>query len=414
MPLVKCPDCGNDISPSAPSCPHCGRPQSAAAAPKQKVSHEGLQGFGALVIIGAIVWGIYAATKNDDHASSSSAPYSASVSGESEPPTAVPVTVQLPSDEAALVRIISDSQRETEASENDMQKGGVKHRRDKDICSLMQDLSVDNWVGTLKKIDANSDGKGVLEISLAKDVEVTTWNNDFSDRSDHTLIEPGSPLFQTASSMKKGQTVTFAGRFFSGGEGDCLKEGSVTLSGKLSEPEFIFRFSSISSYTSSTAAVDVNGNVRHSETDRKPNLVNSVQDAVPLRRTSHSARTVASVTPSTTPLAAGDGQLGPKQDENTPNVDSNSQLASWEAQIQARIQRAWLKPPSARTGIDCIVYVTQVPGGEVVNVRLGGCNGDAAVRESIQGAVFRASPLPPPPDPELFERNLEIQFKPVD
>ena len=60
------------------------------------------------------------------------------------------------------------------------------------------------------------------------------------------------------------------------------------------------------------------------------------------------------------------------------------------------------------------MYVTQVPGGEVVNVRLGECNGDAAVRESIQGAVFRASPLPPPPDPALFHRNLEIQFKPVD
>ena len=266
MPLVKCPDCGNDISPSAPSCPHCGRPQSAAATAKQKVSREGLQGFGALVIIGAIVWAIYTATKSDDHPSSaSSTPYtpaSASAPGEPATPTAVPVTVQLPLDEAALVRIISDSQRDAEASENDMQKGGVKHRRDKAICSLMQDLSVDNWVGTLKKIDANSDGKGVLEIAVAKDVQVGTWNNDFSDMSDHTPIEPGSPLFQTASSMKEGQAISFSGRFFPGREGDCLKESSMTLSGKLSEPEFIFRFSSISSYTSSTATVDVNDNVR--------------------------------------------------------------------------------------------------------------------------------------------------------
>jgi colicin import membrane protein len=101
-------------------------------------------------------------------------------------------------------------------------------------------------------------------------------------------------------------------------------------------------------------------------------------------------------------------------EEHVMAARSNGQLASWEAQIQARIQRAWLKPPSAGKGIDCIVYVTQVPGGEVVNVRLGECNGDAAVRESIQAAAFRASPLPPPPDPALFERNLEIQFKPVD
>ena len=61
-----------------------------------------------------------------------------------------------------------------------------------------------------------------------------------------------------------------------------------------------------------------------------------------------------------------------------------------------------------------MVYVTQVPGGVVANVRVGSCNGDQAVRESIESAVYRASPLPPPPDPALFERNLEIRFKPVD
>jgi colicin import membrane protein len=34
------------------------------------------------------------------------------------------------------------------------------------------------------------------------------------------------------------------------------------------------------------------------------------------------------------------------------------------------------------------------------------------VRESIAAAVYRASPLPPPPDPSLFDRNLTITFKP--
>lgn len=86
----------------------------------------------------------------------------------------------------------------------------------------------------------------------------------------------------------------------------------------------------------------------------------------------------------------------------------------WVNQIGARIQRAWLRPPSARPGIDCVVYVTQVPGGQVVNARVGECNGDPAVRESIESAVYRASPLPPPPDPALFVRDLIIRFRPVD
>jgi colicin import membrane protein len=87
-------------------------------------------------------------------------------------------------------------------------------------------------------------------------------------------------------------------------------------------------------------------------------------------------------------------------------------LANWEAQIAAKITRAWLRPPTARPGIECMLNVTQVPGGEVTQVTIGECNGDQAVRESIEAAVYRASPLPPPPDPALFDRNLKINFKP--
>jgi len=87
-------------------------------------------------------------------------------------------------------------------------------------------------------------------------------------------------------------------------------------------------------------------------------------------------------------------------------------LASWESQIAAKITRAWLRPPTARPGIQCVLNVTQVPGGEVTQVSIGECNGDQAVRESIEAAVYRASPLPPPPDPALFDRNLKINFKP--
>jgi colicin import membrane protein len=58
--------------------------------------------------------------------------------------------------------------------------------------------------------------------------------------------------------------------------------------------------------------------------------------------------------------------------------------------------------------------VTQAQGGTVLNVRLGACNGDAAVRESITNAVFRASPLPAPADPRAFQRDLEIVFRPTE
>lgn len=88
--------------------------------------------------------------------------------------------------------------------------------------------------------------------------------------------------------------------------------------------------------------------------------------------------------------------------------------AQWRDLIRAKIISEWRRPPTARPGIECVVQVTQVPGGAVVAARILKCNGDAAVRQSIELAVMNASPLPPPPDPALFERNLEVVFKPND
>jgi colicin import membrane protein len=58
--------------------------------------------------------------------------------------------------------------------------------------------------------------------------------------------------------------------------------------------------------------------------------------------------------------------------------------------------------------------VTQATGGTVVDVQIGDCNGDAAVRESVANAVYKSSPLPAPPDPRLFQRELILDFKPEE
>jgi colicin import membrane protein len=99
-------------------------------------------------------------------------------------------------------------------------------------------------------------------------------------------------------------------------------------------------------------------------------------------------------------------------EEQAKKARAGPALASWQSQIAAKINRAWLRPPTAQPGIECVLNVTQVPGGEVTEVTIGACNGDQAVRESIEAAVYRASPLPPPPDPALFDRHLRIDFKP--
>jgi colicin import membrane protein len=100
------------------------------------------------------------------------------------------------------------------------------------------------------------------------------------------------------------------------------------------------------------------------------------------------------------------------EEEHVSAVEASPARAQYIARLAARIQNAWLKPPSARAGLDCIVNITQIPGGEVTSAHVSQCNGDAAARQSIENAVYRASPLPAPPDPALFERNLVIHFHP--
>jgi colicin import membrane protein len=101
--------------------------------------------------------------------------------------------------------------------------------------------------------------------------------------------------------------------------------------------------------------------------------------------------------------------------EERGNAARNSDEAMhWHAQIAAKIARAWIRPPSARPGITCIVSVTQVAGGEVTAVSVSSCDPDeAALRESVEAAVYRASPLPTPPAGVPFERNLELTFAPT-
>ena len=82
--------------------------------------------------------------------------------------------------------------------------------------------------------------------------------------------------------------------------------------------------------------------------------------------------------------------------------------------LSQAIERSWIRPPSAKAGLECTLHVSQAPGGTVVDVKLGACNGDQSVRESIVNAVYRASPLPAPRDPRAFERRLEIVFRPTE
>jgi colicin import membrane protein len=99
-------------------------------------------------------------------------------------------------------------------------------------------------------------------------------------------------------------------------------------------------------------------------------------------------------------------------EEHLNAVQSSPAKAEYLSLITARINRAWLRPPSARAGVKCSLHITQIPGGEITHVVVAGCNGDEAVRQSVETAAYRASPLPAPSDPALFDPNIDVTFAP--
>ncbi|HET9107466.1 MAG TPA: cell envelope integrity protein TolA [Steroidobacteraceae bacterium] len=112
--------------------------------------------------------------------------------------------------------------------------------------------------------------------------------------------------------------------------------------------------------------------------------------------------------------AARIAELQQSIQEDEQAAAASGALASWTSEIKSRIQDAWIKPPTAKPGLKCVLNVSLVPGGAVTGVSLGQCNGDDAVRQSIQTAVYNASPLPPPPNNIAFPHQLIITFEPTN
>lgn len=149
-----------------------------------------------------------------------------------------------PADEQALIDAVVLGRDAYRSASNDMAKGATRPRRASSICSVFKSASVSNWVGTIKQLSSNNEGKGVLVIEIAEDLAVGTWNNAVSDISDNTLIGLNSQVFQTAMYLREGEWVTFSGRFIPD-RTDCFREQSLTLPGSMRDPLFVFRFSGI-------------------------------------------------------------------------------------------------------------------------------------------------------------------------
>jgi DNA-directed RNA polymerase subunit RPC12/RpoP len=63
MALVKCPDCGKDVSTEAEACPNCGYPMNTALRCPNCKSTDVKKISDASKVCSALMWGVFAAGK---------------------------------------------------------------------------------------------------------------------------------------------------------------------------------------------------------------------------------------------------------------------------------------------------------------------------------------------------------------
>ena len=104
-------------------------------------------------------------------------------------------------------------------------------------------------------------------------------------------------------------------------------------------------------------------------------------------------------------LAAERAQLDAARERVNQGV-----VAEYTAAIKHKVNRNWIRPPASGSGLSCTVQVRLIPGGDVASVQIVRSSGDPTFDRSVEAAVYRAAPLPLPPDTVLFDRFRELQF----
>jgi len=90
-------------------------------------------------------------------------------------------------------------------------------------------------------------------------------------------------------------------------------------------------------------------------------------------------------------------------------------VADYVGRIRGKIRGNIVLPSDIPAGNpEAIFDVVQLPTGEVLNARLRKSSGHKPYDDAVERAILKASPLPKPERPDLFQRSLELKFRPLD
>ncbi len=90
----------------------------------------------------------------------------------------------------------------------------------------------------------------------------------------------------------------------------------------------------------------------------------------------------------------------------------NKAIADYLGRIRGKIRGNIVLPPEIKGNPEAIFEVTQLPSGEVISVRLKKSSGNAALDAAVERAILKSSPLPKPEQSDVFDRLLNIPYRP--
>ncbi|MDO8346309.1 MAG: energy transducer TonB [Rugosibacter sp.] len=88
--------------------------------------------------------------------------------------------------------------------------------------------------------------------------------------------------------------------------------------------------------------------------------------------------------------------------------------ADYLSRIRGKIRGNIVLPPGLQGNPEAVFAVAQLPSGEIINVRLKRSSGNAALDAAIERAIQKSSPLPKPDQADVFSRDLELKFRPLE
>jgi colicin import membrane protein len=91
----------------------------------------------------------------------------------------------------------------------------------------------------------------------------------------------------------------------------------------------------------------------------------------------------------------------------------NKAVADYLGRIRGKIRGNIVLPPEIKGNPEAVFEVTQLPSGEVISVKVKKSSGNPALDAAVERAILKSSPLPKPEQSDLFDRLLNIPYRPI-